>query len=138
MAVALTRFTGTIDLSPGGEVALTSSFSSGVALLVSVAIAQGFYVQGLDSLRALVRCSAISATAQGTDIRIWGILPPVTFDPATGTRTSAALATASVANNVDGVLSVALNGESVVEFELTRSASSGCTLGLITFAGQRV
>ncbi len=139
MAQSTSANPGVIDLSPGGPMRVGGLMSSGLSANVSVAIVQRFYVAGLSSVRVVARCSAISATAQGTDIRIWGMIPPTDFTVAAGgdgTRESAALGTASVAVDVDGILSVAVNHE-FIELAIVRSASSGAVLGPIIVAGGR-
>jgi len=137
MAQVLTSATSSvIDLTPGGEVVLGGLMSTGLSLAVSTELTQRFFVQGLASLRLYARVSAISSTAQGTDLRIFAV-HDATFDRS-GTRevTPLGATSVSVANDTDGILSVSLNGIRMVEASLVRSASSGCTLGLIVLGGQ--
>lgn len=139
MAATLSANPSTVDLSPGGApVRLGGLLSSGVTLAISARSFQRLYVAGLSSIRIVARCSAISSTAQGTDVRLYGMIPPTDFSVAEngvdGTRESAALGSMSIANDVDGILSVALNHR-FVELEVVRSASSTAVLGPIIVAG---
>ena len=127
-----------LDLSPGGEVYLRGTLGQGVSVNASTSVSQRLFVEGADSIRMVARCSGISATATATQLNVYGIRAPARFDDTTGVRTSAVLVSATLANNVDGVLSVSLNGEQFIEVDISRNSSSGCVIGVVTVAAQKV
>ena len=127
-----------LDLSPGGEVYLRGTLGQGVSVNASTSVSQRLFVEGADSIRMVARCSGISATATATQLNVYGIRAPATFNDATGVRTSAVLVSATLANDVDGVLSVSLNGEQFIEVDISRNSSSGCVIGVVTVAAQKV
>lgn len=115
---------------PNAAIQLVGALKTGTAVLAAATPFERIYTAGVGKVEAIARVSAISATATCT-INLYGIHPPARMDGNEGTRTSAPLASATLANNVETKISAVPVGFQFVDLEVAPGASSGLTLGPI-------